>query len=140
MQKFYKKKKEEIDEIKNTIEFEEDNKSSIEKDLANQQIQNYQNQIDSDVLKLVSFLQNPSNLEANTILDDNEQVVGLTMMNWAGQVFDIDCFKQFVASYPKYKISGGQGIGRKQVIQVAEAVQREKTEERNKILEIIGKR
>lgn len=90
----------------------------------------------SDLLRAMEILQNPKNIESNTILD-NYQVNALTMMNWAGQVYDIEFFKQYVALYPKYRISGDDGRGRKEIIQIAEALSKEKIEQQNKILDLL---
>jgi len=123
----------------NKVIIHQSDKTQIEKDLQQKSYYSDQN-YHSDVLQLVDLLQNPKNLESNTILDNNEQVVALTLMNWAGQVFDIEPFKQFVASYPKYKISGDSGTGRKQSIQVAEAIRREKIESDNRWMEFLRRR
>lgn len=91
---------------------------------------------DSELLRAMEILQNPKNIESNTILD-NYQVNALTMMNWAGQVYDIEFFKQYVALYPKYRISGDDGRGRKEIIQIAEALSKEKLEQQNRIIDML---
>lgn len=115
------------------------NKSSIEEDLSNSP-KSVDTDTSSDLIRLVDYIQNPKNIEANTVLDDNEQVVALTMMNWAGQVFDIEPFKQFVASYPKYKISGDDGRGRRETIQIAEAIRKEEMDRENRYLDLLRRK
>lgn len=90
----------------------------------------------SDLIKAIELLQSPKNLEGNTILT-NIQVMGLSLMNWAGQVYNIEFFKHFVSLYPRYRISGDDGRGRKEIIQIAEAIRREKMEQHERNLEIM---
>lgn len=115
------------------------NKSAIEKDMEQKNIQFLERE-SSDLLKAIDILQNPKSLETNTILTDNMQVNALSLMNWASQVFDIEFFKQYVSLYPRYKISGDDGRGRRETIQIAEAIRREKIEEHERLLDVLGKR
>lgn len=87
----------------------------------------------------MELLHSPKDIESNTILT-NKQVNALSLMNWAGQVYDIEFFKHYVSLFPKYRISGDNGIGRKQTIQIAEAIRKEKMEENNRLFEILGRR
>jgi hypothetical protein len=93
----------------------------------------------SDLIRAIELLHSPDNLESNTILT-NAQVNGLSLMNWAGQVYDIEFFKHYVSLFPKYRISGDDGRGRKEIIQIAEAIQREKQAERQQMYDILGKK
>ena len=93
----------------------------------------------SDLIKAMAILHSNDNLESNTILD-NFQVNGLSLMNWAAQVYDIEFFKHYVALFPKYRISGDDGRGRKELIQIAEAIQRDKAEQQKQFIELLGKR
>ncbi len=90
---------------------------------------------ESELSKSIEVLQNPKKVETTTILSD-EQVNGIVMMNWAGQVYDIQFFKNYVKSFPLYKISGGDGKGRQQTIEIAKAIQVNNAERDQKILEM----
>lgn len=114
-------------------------KTAIEQDIENESVKILEQDTNSDLLKSIEILNNPKNIESNTILS-NRQVIGLTMANYAGQVYEMEFYKHFVKSYPKYRISGDDGIGRKQVIQIAEAIQREKLANQEKLLDILGRR
>ena len=93
----------------------------------------------SDLVKAMNILRNNDNIESNTILD-NFQVNGLSLMNWAAQVYDFEFFKHYVSIFPKYRISGDDGRGRKELIQIAEAVQRDKLEQNKQLFELLGHR
>ncbi len=80
----------------------EKEKTAIEKDIDSDKTQFLQKDTNSDMLKAMEILQNPPNIESNTILTDNEQVNALCLMNCAGQVYDIDFFKRYSNSYPTY--------------------------------------
>jgi len=90
----------------------------------------------SDLVRAMDILRNNENLESNTILN-NLQVNGLSLMNWAAQVYDIEFFKHYVATYPKYRISGDDGVGRKQLIQIAEAIQRNEAMREERMFEFM---
>lgn len=115
-------------------------KTAIENDIAQKNIQFLENKNTSDMLQSMDNLQNPKNIETSTILTDNMMVNALTMMNWAGQVFQMDCLTQYANTYPKWKISGDDGRGRRELIQIAEALRREKAEEHERLLDLIGRR
>lgn len=93
----------------------------------------------SDLIRAIEKLQSQENMEGNTILD-NAQINALTLMNWAGQVYDIQFFKYFVDLFPKYRISGDDGRGRKEIIEIAKAIQQEKQMEHEKLMDILGRR
>ena len=93
----------------------------------------------SDLVKAMNILRNNENIESNTILD-NFQVNGLSLMNWAAQVYDFEFFKHYVSIFPKYRISGDDGRGRKELIQIAEAVQRDKLEQNQQIMDMLRHR
>lgn len=114
-------------------------KTAIENDIDEHDVQIIESNNNSDLLKAMDFLHNPKNMESNTILT-NEQVNAISLMNWAGQVYDIQFFKHYVALYPKYRISGDDGRGRKEIIQIAEAIQREKEKERQFQMDMLGRR
>lgn len=115
-------------------------KTAIENDIEQKDIQLIEKDNNSDMLKAMDILQNPKNIETNTILSDNMMVNALTMMNWAGQVFQMDCLTQYANTYPKWKISGDDGRGRREIIQIAEAIRREKIEEQNRFIDILGRK
>lgn len=92
----------------------------------------------SELGKSIDSLQNPKRIETSTILTD-EQVNAIVLMNWAAQVYDIQFFKEYVKSFPLYKISGGGGKGREQSIEIAKAVQIN-NEERDKRLSELFRR
>lgn len=108
--------------------------TAIEGDIkkADSELKIIHNEEQSELGKSIEVLQNPKRVETTTILSD-EQVNGIVMMNWAGQVYDIQFFKEYVKSFPLYKISGGGGKGREQTIEIAKAIQ-VNNEERDKRL------
>ena len=62
------------------------------------------------------------------------------MINWASQIYDIEFFKHFVQLFPRYRISGDDGRGRKELIQIAEAIQKDRMEQNNRFMELLGRR
>lgn len=116
-----------------------DNKNIIENELKERDIQFFEKNVSSDLIKAMELLHSPENIESNTILT-NEQVNALALMNWASQVYDIEFFKHYVSLFPRYRISGDDGRGRKEIIQIAEAIRREKMEEQNRLMEVLSKR
>lgn len=114
-------------------------KSAIENDIEQDEVQILQKDNSSDLIHAMEILHSNKNLESNTILT-NAQVNALALMNWAGQVYDIDFFKHYVNLFPKYRISGDNGRGRQELIQIAEAIQKDKQEKDNRFLELLGKR
>lgn len=114
-------------------------KTAIENDIEHEKVQYLEHDNSSDMLKIMGLLQNPPNIESNTILT-NEQVNGLSLMNMYGQIYDIQFFKQYVSLFPRYRISGDDGRGRKELIKIAEAIQKEKMETQERMLEFLGKR
>jgi len=114
-------------------------KSSIENDIQEKDIEFVQRDTSSDLIHAMEILHSNQNLESNTILT-NQQVNALSVMNWASQVYGIEFFKYYVSLFPKYRISGDDGRGRKELIQIAEAIQKDKMEQQNKFLDILGKR
>jgi hypothetical protein len=93
----------------------------------------------SDLMKAFESLSNPNNMESNTILS-NKQVIACSTINYLAQVYDIEFFKQFIKVFPRYRISGDDGRGRKELIQIAEAIQRDKENEHNRLMEVLGRR
>jgi hypothetical protein len=114
-------------------------KTAIEKDIQGKDIEFIQKDTSSDLIHAMEILHSNDNLESNTILT-NQQVNALACMNWSSQVYGIEFFKHYVALFPKYRISGDDGRGRKELIQIAEAIQRDKAEQNNKFLDLLGKR
>jgi hypothetical protein len=114
-------------------------RTSIEQDIQDRNVQIFNNEHSSDLLKAMEFLHSQKNIEGNTILTNN-QVIALTLINWASQVYDISFFKHFVSMFPKYRISGDDGRGRKELIEIANAIQREKQAEQEKYLELLGRK
>lgn len=93
----------------------------------------------SDLVKAMDILKNNDNIESNTILD-NFQVNGLSLMNWAAQVYDFEFFKHYVSIFPKYRISGDDGRGRKELIEIASAVQQNQQEQNQRMMDLLGHR
>jgi hypothetical protein len=116
-----------------------DIKTSIERDINNKNIEYIKEDKGSDLIKAIEILRNPTDIESNTILT-NEQVNALSLMNWASQVYEIDFFKHYVSLFPRYRISGDDGRGRKEIIQIAEAIQREKMAEESRIMDMIKRK
>lgn len=114
-------------------------KSSIENDIEQKDIEFIQRDTSSDLIHAMEILHSNENLESNTILS-NAQVNALSLMNWASQVYGIEFFKHYVNLFPKYRISGDDGRGRKELIQIAEAIQKDKQEKDSRFLELLGKR
>jgi len=116
-----------------------DNKTAIENDIQAKEIQLLEKDYSSDLIRAIELLHSPENIESNTILT-NEQVNALALMNWASQVYDIEFFKQYVSLFPRYRISGDDGRGRKEIIQIAQAIQQEKAQERDMLMDIMGRK
>lgn len=114
-------------------------KSAIENDIQEKDIEFIQRDNSSDLIHAMEILHSNENLESNTILT-NAQVNALALMNWASQVYGIEFFKHYVNLFPKYRISGDDGRGRKELIQIAEAIQKDKMEKDNRFLDLLGKR
>jgi hypothetical protein len=113
--------------------------SAIEKDIQQKGEQIITQSNSSDLIKTLEILSNPLNVEGNTILT-NRQVIALSVINWGSQVYDIKFFKSFVKLFPRYRISGDDGRGRKELIQIAEAIQRDKAEQQQKWIEMLWRR
>lgn len=92
---------------------------------------------ETDLITSLKMLINNENLEGKTILD-NRQVTAITLMNWAGQVYDIPFLNDFVDRWVRYRISGDKGRGRDDIIRIAEAIQRNRDVEHDKLKEIMG--
>jgi hypothetical protein len=113
--------------------------SAIERDIQQKGEQIVTQGNSSDLIKTLEILSNPLNVEGNTILT-NRQVIALSVINWGSQVYDIKFFKSFVKLFPRYRISGDDGRGRKELIQIAEAIQRDKQLQNNQFMEMLGRR
>lgn len=113
-----------------------DREKSVKTAALNDMININKQDTSSDLVKAMDILRNNENLESNTILN-NLQVNGLSLMNWAAQVYGIEFFKHYVALYPKYRISGDDGRGRKELIQIAEAIQRNEAIKQDRIFELL---
>jgi len=114
-------------------------KTAIEKDILKGQSQVIHDKNTTDLMRALELLHNPTNLEANTILT-NRQVIALSVINWGSQIYDIKFFQHFIKLFPRYRISGDDGRGRKELIQIAEAIRRDKEEEHKRMMELIGRR
>ena len=115
------------------------NLSAIERDIQQKGEQINTQSNSSDLIKTLEILSNPNNVEGNTILT-NRQVIALSVINWGSQVYDIKFFKSFVKLFPRYRISGDDGRGRKELIQIAEAIQRDKQMQESRFMEMLGRR
>lgn len=93
----------------------------------------------SELLTALELIVNQDNIEGKTILN-NQQVQALTMMNWAGQVYEIPFLQEFVVLYPRYRISGDDGRGRNEIIKIAQAVQLREDDRTKTLSEIMNRR
>jgi hypothetical protein len=92
----------------------------------------------SDLILSLNMLLDDKNIKGKTILD-NRQVTAITLMNWAGQVYDIPFLNEFVHNWCRYRISGDGGKGRQDLISIAQAIQLEKSRERELDREMLKK-
>jgi hypothetical protein len=93
----------------------------------------------SELINVMEILHSPNNIEGNTILT-NPQVIALSVINYLAQVYDVEFYKHFIQLFPRYRISGDDGRGRKELIEIANAIRRDKQEERQQYLDILGRR
>ena len=110
-------------------------KTAIEKDIEEDDIEFLKQDNTSDLIKAMEILSSNKNIESNTILS-NRQVNALALMNWASQVYDIDFFKHYVSLFPRYRISGDDGRGRTELIKIAQAIREEKEREHERLKEL----
>lgn len=94
---------------------------------------------DSDLIKSLNILVNEKFLEGKTILD-NRQVTAISLMYMYGQIYDIPFLKDFVETWTRYRISGDDGRGRKEIIEIAKAIQQALLEKDNKFIDALNKR
>lgn len=114
-------------------------KTAVQKDIESHEINLIQRESKSELIKAMDILHSSENIESNTILT-NEQVNALSLMNWASQVYDIEFFKHYVSLFPRYRISGDDGRGRKELIQIAEAIQQAQMEKDNRLMDLLGRK
>jgi hypothetical protein len=127
-------------EKKNIPELETRNvKTAIEKDIENSGVLNIKQDSSSELIQAMRILHSSENIESNTILT-NKQVNALSLMNWASQVYRINFFKHYVSLFPKYRISGDDGRGRSELIQIASAIQQAQQNKDDRLYEMLGKR
>lgn len=119
--------------IKETNLPKEFNNTSIEKDIIVSSGKSA-----SDLILSLNMLLDDKNIKGKTILD-NRQVTAITLMNWAGQVYDIPFLNEFVHNWCRYRISGDGGKGRQDLISIAQAIQLEKSRERELDREMLKK-
>jgi len=123
--------------IKKEIENKKEIKTSIINDIdKTEELHLSQQKPSSELLEALKSLHNPKNIESNTILT-NQQVLKLSLMNWASQVYGYRCFKYFIQLFPRYRISGDDGRGRKEVIEIANAIRTERMQEHERLMEQI---
>jgi hypothetical protein len=128
------------DKIDSILEQNKEIQYNVEKPyIKDENIQLIEHNTSSDLIHAMEILHSNQNLESNTILT-NQQVNALALMNMYGQLYDIEFFKQYVALFPKYRISGDDGRGRKELIQIAEAIQRDKQQKEDKFLDLLGRK
>ena len=113
-----------------------DMKNAIEQDLEDGTINILDKDSNSDLIQAMRILHSNENIESNTILTQ-EQVNGLVMMDWAGNTYNIEFFKNYAKKFVKYVISGSDGRGRKELIQIAEAIQKDKAIQNQTMLEAL---
>jgi hypothetical protein len=92
----------------------------------------------SDLILSLNMLLDEKNIKGKTILD-NRQVTAITLMNWAGQVYDIPFLNEFVHNWCRYRISGDGGKGRQDLISIAQAIQLEKNKDMDRYAEMMKK-
>lgn len=114
-------------------------KTAVTNDIQEHEINLIQKESKSELIKAMDILHSSENIESNTILT-NEQVNALSLMNWASQVYDIEFFKHYVSLFPRYRISGDDGRGRKELIQIAEAIQQAQIEKDNRLMDLLGRK
>lgn len=114
-------------------------KTAIERDIQDKDIQFMEKDNNSDLIQAMKMLHSTDNIESNTILEP-EQVNGLVLMDWAGNTYDIEFLKNYARKYPVYRVSGDGGRGRKEIIEIAKAIQMDKADQNNKMLEMLGRR
>lgn len=118
---------------------QKETKTAIDRDIQKNDIQIMGQDSSSDLLRAMEILHNPDNLESNTILN-NPQVIAMSVINYLAQAYNINFFKVFVKTFPRYRISGDDGRGRKEMIEIANAIQRNKEEEHQRFMEVLGRR
>jgi hypothetical protein len=123
-------------EKRKPVKIDEEIKTAIEKDIDRNDLEKTQNKPSSDLMDALRTLHNPQNIESNTILT-NRQVLKLSLMNWASQVYGYRCFKYFIQLFPRYRISGDDGRGRKEVIEIANAIRTEHEQQHERLMEQI---
>jgi len=123
--------------ISNKKDIEEDVNTSVESDVENFPIREEK----SDLIRTIELIANLDNkdIKSNTVLN-NRQVTAITLLNMAGQIYDIHFFREFVSNWCKYRISGDDGLGRKQLIAIAEAIQKEKQLDNERMLNLFSRR
>lgn len=94
----------------------------------------------SDLITSLEMLIDDKNIEGKTILKSNKQVNAITLMNWAGQVYDIPFLRDYSNRWTRYRISGNDGRGRNDIIKIAEAIRLEHEREHEKYKELVGMR
>jgi hypothetical protein len=92
----------------------------------------------TDLITSLEMLVDDKFLEGKTVLN-NRQVTGITMMNWAAQVYDIPFLREFVDKWSRYRISGDNGRGRDEIIKIAQAIQTQQNLEHEHLKELMGK-
>lgn len=93
----------------------------------------------SDLLHTLALMLDDTNIKGKTILD-NRQVTAITLMNMYGQIYDIPFLKDFVEEWARYRISGDNGRGRTELIEIAKAIQLNREKERNEMISLMGNR
>lgn len=114
-------------------------KTAIEKDIEKGNVSNIRQDNSSELIQAMQILHSSDNIESNTILT-NKQVNALSLMNWAAQVYAINFFKHYVSLFPKYRISGDDGRGRTELIQIASAIQQAQQNKDDRLFDMLGKR
>jgi hypothetical protein len=109
----------------------DEHRTAIEKDIVIDNVKP-----PSDLIQSLTMLLDEKNIKGKTILN-NRQVTALTLMNWAGQVYDIPFLNDFVKDWTVYRISGDNGKGRNDLIEIAKAIQLQKKEDRDSALELL---
>jgi len=125
--------------INNNENLNKNTPNAVEKDINKDEMHIIGERNSSDLLRAMEMLDNPDNLESNTILN-NPQVIAMSVINYLAQAFDISFFKAFVKTFPRYRISGDEGRGRKEKIEIANAIRRDQQEDHQRFLESLGRR
>lgn len=129
----------EIDKKKETIISQKIIPTALENDISKHDEHIINESTHSDLTRAFDHLSNPVNLESGTILS-NRQVIALSVINYIAQAYDVNFFRAFVKTFPRYRISGDDGRGRKEIIEIANAIRKDREQEQQRFMELLGRK